>query len=161
MLAQNVGVLGRDHGVVVAAGDKRRLADASQAVELRGLGDPPFDDSVVMGGLGLLAHWEVAVVASSLKPREVLHALATARLGGGEEDTEVLLEAIVVSIGQGRDVYGPPVHVRAAPSGTGGGEYDTADLLGPEEGHLLGDHAADRVAEQVHLVEAERVEKGD
>src|SRR5262245_26975111 len=49
----------------------------------------------------------------------------------------------------------------AAPLRSGGGEHNTSEPLRPDQRYLLGDHAPDREAEQVDLLEAHRVREGD
>jgi hypothetical protein len=64
VVPEDVGVGSRDHHVVVAVRDERRLADSPEPSELRRIRYAPLDDRVVLSRYDLRAVGVVALLAS-------------------------------------------------------------------------------------------------
>ena len=156
---EQVAELGRDHQVVVALDDQRRARDAGEALQRAVVGDPPLDDRVVLRVARGVARRCVAVLLALHEAPEELHALGLAGLGVREHDVEEVL-GLALAAGGGGDVVAPAVHARR-PLRAGRRQDETPDERRPHEGDLLGDEPADREAEQIDSVEAERVDERD
>jgi hypothetical protein len=78
----------------------------------------------------------------------------------GEEDVDVALRVGLGLADRADHCWRPAVHPGRALRGRGG-EHEAPRQVGADERDLLCDEAADREPEQVHLLEAHRLDEGD
>src|SRR3954467_984849 len=124
--SQKVAVVRVHHRVVVAVGDKRRLGDAGEPVELRLVGNSPGGDR---GELRVASRQVSRLVTVDLTLEEAsdrLHALGPAFLGAGEEQAEQVLRAGLVCSRERVHLVTPAVEARAALR-RGAGKHEPAD----------------------------------
>ena len=151
---------GHDH-VVTAVHDECWLLDRLQIVVGPLLLDAPLVHRFNLGGRNLVVHLGIAPLLTKMLALQELLSRRLARLGRTEEDREPEMLGRIIGGAEDPLCYlGQRLHSLTA-ARTGAHQDQLADEIGRLQRDFLRDHAADREAEHIHLVQTKCSAEGD
>ncbi len=151
---------GHDH-VITAVHDERRLLDRLQIVVGPLSLDAPLVHRFDLGGRHLVVHFGIAALLPKMRALQELPSRRLACLGRTEENREPEMLGRIIGGAEDPLCYlGQRLHSLTT-ARTGAHEDQLADEIGRLKRHFLRDHAADREAEHIHLVQTKYSAEGD
>ena len=159
VLLQDVGVDGGDDDVVAAVDDERGVRDSFEVVEAVRSWRAPLVRRCEMRGDGGLRDRGVAVLGARADALEEVSTCDLARFRRREEDRKPhQILWLIHRLEERHDVGRELVHAVAA-AWARAHEHQSADKLGSVDDDLLGDVSPHREAEEVDVLEVERVDE--
>src|ERR1700687_4402796 len=151
---------GHDH-VVIAVHDEGWLLDRFQIVVGSLLLDAPFPHRFDLGGRHFVVHFRIAPNLTKMRALQELASRRLARRGRTEFDREPdILGRIVGGTKEPPCSLGQQLHSLSA-ARTCAIDDQSANEIGRLQRDFLRDHAADREAKYVNLLQAQRLDEGD
>src|SRR6201998_585493 len=151
---------GHDH-VVTAVHDERSLLDRLQIVVGSLLLDAPFPHRFDLGGRHFFVHFRIAPNLTKMRALQELASRRLARRGRTEFNCEPdILGRIVGGTKEPPCSLGQQLHSLTA-ARTCAIDEKPANEIGRLQSDFLRDHAADREAKYVNLLQAQRLDEGD
>src|ERR1700726_2778760 len=148
--------------VVAAVHDEGWLLDRLQIVGGPLLLDAPIADRFDLGGRHLVVHFGIAALLPTMRALQVLPSRRLARRGRTEFDREPDTLGRIVGVGTKEPPrsLGYQLHSLTA-ARTCAIDDQPANEIGRLQSDFLHDHAADREAKYVNLLQAQRLDEGD
>src|ERR1700720_2501255 len=148
--------------VVTAVHDERWLLDRLQIVVGPVLLDAPIANRFDLGGRHLVVHFGIAALLPKMRALQVLPSRRPARRGRTEFDREPDTLGRILGVDTKEPIcsLGYQLHSLTA-AWTCAIDDQPANEIGRLQSDFLRDHAADREAKYVNLLQAQRLDEGD